>query len=89
MKTDDEKNLHFAPPIHPGEILQEDFLAPNSITPRELADVIGIDGAAIEGIISRTDPITPDIAGRLARFFGTTPELWLNMQALYDDEIAA
>ncbi|HZT41457.1 MAG TPA: HigA family addiction module antitoxin [Chthonomonadaceae bacterium] len=76
------------PNIHPGEILQEEFLTPLGITPYRLSHAIGVQQTRISEIINGKRSITPDTAIRLARFFKTTPEFWLNLQRQYDLEEA-
>jgi addiction module HigA family antidote len=75
-------------PIHPGEILLEDFLKPMEITQYRLAKSIGVSPQRIGEIVSGKRSITADTALRLAKFFGTDPESWMNLQAHYDLEIA-
>jgi antitoxin HigA-1 len=71
-------------PIHPGEILIEDFLKPVGITHYRLATSIGVPQRRIGEIVAGKRSITADTALRLARFFGTDPESWINLQAHYD-----
>ena len=73
-------------PIHPGEILYEDFLKPMNISGYKLAKVLFIDQTRISEIIKGKRSITIDTALRLAKFFGTSTEFWLNIQAQYDIE---
>ena len=73
-------------PIHPGEILSEDFLKPMGISGYKLAKALLIDQTRVSEIIKGKRSITIDTALRLAKFFGTTPEFWLNIQAQYDIE---
>lgn len=72
------------PPIHPGEILREEFLAPLSIKPYTLAKKLRVPRTRIERLVAEQTPVTPDTALRLAKFFGSTPQFWLNMQSSYD-----
>lgn len=72
------------PNIHPGEILQEDFLKPLGITPYKLAQEIGVGRMRISEIIRGERDITPDTALRLGRYFGVEAEVWLNLQAHYN-----
>ena len=72
------------PPIHPGEILAEEFLKPLGITQYRLADRIHIHRRRINEIVLGQRAITADTALRLARFFGTSERFWLNLQATYD-----
>lgn len=76
--------LKFAPPIHPGEILREEYLKPLEMSAGALSRQLGVPRTRIERVVSEVTPITPDTALRLARFFGTTAKFWLNMQAGYD-----
>ena len=73
-------------PIYPGEILQEDFLIPMQVSAYKLAKETFIDQTRISEIIHGKRSITVDTALRFAKFFGTTPEFWINMQNQYDLE---
>lgn len=75
--------------IHPGEILREDFLVPMSLTAYKLSKSIGVPQTRISEILKGERSITADTAHRLARFFGTSAQLWLNLQNHYDLEKAA
>ncbi len=75
-------------PIHPGEVLAEDFLAPLGVTPYRLAKQIGISVPRAYQLARGQRSVTADTALRLARFFGTTPEFWMNLQAHHDLELA-
>ena len=75
------------PPIHPGEILREEFLEPLKMTPYALARKLHVPRTRIERIVAEKIGISADTALRLAKFFKTTPEFWLNMQASYDLKI--
>lgn len=72
--------------IHPGEILQEDFLLPMNITAYRLAKETFLDQTRISEIIKGKRSITIDTALRFAKFFGTTPEFWINIQTQFDLE---
>ncbi len=74
------------PNIHPGEILSEDFLKPMGISAYRLSKGANIDQTRISEIIRGKRSVTADTALRLARFFGNSPEFWLNLQAHYDLE---
>ncbi len=74
-------------PIHPGEILMEEFLKPMGISQYRLAKDISVPARRINEIVQGKRSITADTALRLARFFGTSPELWVSLQAYYDLEI--
>lgn len=71
-------------PIPPGEILAEEFMAPNKISQNRLARDIDVNPARINDIVHGRSAITASIALRLGKYFGTTPELWMNLQADYD-----
>lgn len=75
-------------PIHPGEILLEDFLQPMGISINRLARGIDVPPGRISNIVNGKRSITADTALRLAAYFGTSPELWLNLQTDYDLRIA-
>lgn len=77
---------HLAP-IHPGEILNEDFLKPLNMSQYRLAQAIGVHPRRVNQIVHGNRAITADTALRLARLFGTTPQFWLNMQAQYELDV--
>jgi len=72
------------PPVHPGEILREDFLAPLNMSVHTLALILHISATHIENIVEERDSITADLAERLARYFGGDAASWLQLQAIYD-----
>lgn len=72
------------PPVHPGEILKEDFLSPLGITQVELAKALKTSFRTINEILNEKRSISPDMALRLSRYFGTTPDVWVGLQADYD-----
>jgi len=74
-------------PVHPGEILLEEFLEPLDISQYRLAKDISVPARRINEIVHGTRAITADTALRLARYFGTSERFWLNLQARYDLEI--
>ena len=76
------------PPIHPGEILLDDCLKPMGITQYRLAKSIGVPQRRIGEIVAGRRSITADIALRLALFFGTDDQSWMNLQTHYDLAIA-
>jgi addiction module HigA family antidote len=76
------------PPITPGEILLEEFLKPLGISQNRLSRAIDVPPARINDIIRGKRGITSDTAARLAVYFRTTPQFWLNLQAQYDAKIA-
>ena len=73
-------------PIHPGEILMEEFLEPLEVSQNRLAVVIGVPPRRINEIVHGKRRITADTALRLSRYFGTTDRFWLNRQTRYDLE---
>ena len=72
--------------VHPGEILREEFLAPLGMSPYALAAALHVPRTRVERLIREETAVTPDTALRLARYFGTTPEFWLGIQARFDVE---
>ncbi len=72
------------PPTHPGEMLQEEFLAPLGLSQKELAERIDVPVQRVNLLVNRKRGVTPDTALRLARFFGTTAQFWLNGQIVWD-----
>ena len=74
------------PPVHPGEVLLEDFLKPLGISQYRLAKEMKVYPRKINEIVLGKRSITADTAIRLSRYFGTSAELWMNLQALYDLE---
>lgn len=79
-------SAHLAP-IHPGEILNDDFLVPLGMSQYRLAHDVGVHPRRINEIVHGRRAVTADTALRLARFFGTTPQFWLNMQTQYDLDV--
>jgi addiction module HigA family antidote len=75
---------------HPGEVLREEFMAPLGLSANALARELHVPPNRITAIIATDTPraVTPDTALRLARYFRTTPEFWLNLQAAYDLSVA-
>jgi addiction module HigA family antidote len=74
-------------PIHPGEILQEDFLTPMNISAYRLAKETYMDQTRVSEILKGKRSVTIDTALRLSKFFGTSPEFWVNIQTQYDMEV--
>jgi addiction module HigA family antidote len=74
------------PPVHPGEVLLEDFLKPLGISQYRLAKEMKVYPRKINEIVHGKRAVTADTALRLSRYFGTSAELWMNLQALYDLE---
>ena len=77
-----------AAPVTPGEVLREEFLVPLGITPYRLAQDIHVQQTRIGEILAGRRAITADTALRLARYFGTSPQLWLNLQVHHDLVVA-
>ena len=76
------------PPVHPGEFLRDDFLRPMKISVYTLAQAIKVPRSRVNDIVLGRRGITVDTAFRLARYFGTSPEFWLNLQARHDLDVA-
>lgn len=75
-------------PVHPGEVLREEFLKPLKLTPYAVAAAIGVPRTRIERLAREETPVTADSALRLGKFFKTTAAFWMNMQAQFDLETA-
>lgn len=74
------------PPIHPGEVLRDEFLAPMKITQYRLARGIGVDPRRVHAIVHGERSVTAETALLFSRFFGNSPEFWLGLQSQYDLE---
>jgi addiction module HigA family antidote len=74
-------------PVHPGEILREEFLVPLGLSAHALAMALKVPAPRINDIVRERRAITPDTALRLARYLGTTAQFWLNLQTSYDLKI--
>ncbi len=77
-----------APPVHPGEILLEEFLRPLGISQYRLAKDVSVPPRRINEIVKKTRAVTADTALRLARYFNTSERFWMNLQAYHDLEVA-
>lgn len=77
------------PPMHPGEDLREEFLAPLGLTPYALAQAVGVPRTRVERVVREKTAITADTAHRLGRYFGTTPQFRVNPQSEYDLRLGA
>jgi len=75
-------------PLHPGEVLREEFLVPMKLSAYALADHCHVPRTRIERIVNEQNGITADTALRLSAALGTTPEFWLNLQSRYEVEMA-
>ena len=73
-----------ARPVHPGEIIREDFLPEFGLTAGSLAKALHVPRDRIEKLVREQRAVTADTAVRLARYFGTTPQFWMNLQANHD-----
>ena len=76
------------PPVHPGEILRDELLTPMEISVYALANSIKVPRSRINDIVLGRRAITTDTAMRLGRYFGTSPEFWINLQTRYDLDVA-
>lgn len=76
------------PPVHPGEILREEFMVPMGLSSNALARALGVTPARVNEIVRERRGISADTALRLARFFGTDVQSWMNLQSSYDVECA-
>jgi addiction module HigA family antidote len=81
-----KKKLH---PVHPGEVLLEEFLKPMGVSQNKLALNIGVPARRINEIVLGKRGVSADTALRLARFFGTSAEFWLGLQSQYDLDVTA
>lgn len=84
----EEKKMKRLPPVHPGEVLLEDFMKPLGLSQYRVAKDIGVSPIRISQIIHGKRVITADMAIRSSRYLGTSPEVWLRLQARYDLEVA-
>ena len=75
-------------PLHPGEVLREEFMEPLGLTAYALAKACQIERPRLERIVREQQGISADTALRLAKYFGTTPEFWMNLQSRYELEAA-
>ena len=75
-------------PVHPGEILRDEFLAPMALSVYRLARAIKVSRPRLNDLVLGRRAVTIDTALRLGRYFGTTPEFWINLQTRYDLDVA-
>ena len=89
-KTDfsDVRSGRRLPPVHPGEILHDEFLTPLGMSVYALALALKVPRSRVNDIVLGRRAMTTDTALRLARYFGTSPEFWINLQARYDLDVA-
>ena len=88
MTSRTSENPEKLPPIHPGEILQEEFLGPMQITQYRLAKAIGVDARRVHAIVNGERSITAETALLFSRFFGNSAGFWMGLQSQYDLEVA-
>lgn len=74
-------------PVHPGEILREEFMEPLGLNPHKVSLALRVSAPTVSEIVREKRSVSPDMALRLARYFSTTPEFWLNLQTRYDLEV--
>jgi addiction module HigA family antidote len=86
--TDIDPSFRRLPPLHAGEVLREEFLAPLKLSPYAIAKTLGVPRTRIERLIREETALTADTALRLSRYFGTTAEFWMNLQTGYELECA-
>ena len=86
--TDEVEIVDTLPPMHPGEVLREEFLQPLGLSAGRVAKACGVPRTRIERIMREELGVSGDTAIRLARYFGTTPGFWMNLQARYEIETA-
>src|SRR6266404_1304793 len=75
--------------VHPGDILRQDFMEPLELSSYKLAKELGVTAPTVNEIVRRRRAVTAEMALRLSRYFGTTAQLWQNLQSQYDLEIAS
>jgi antitoxin HigA-1 len=86
--TDIDPRFRRLPPLHVGEVLREEFLAPLKLSPYGIAKALGVPRTRIERLIREETALTADAALRLSRYFGTTAEFWMNLQTGYELDCA-
>jgi addiction module HigA family antidote len=86
--TDIDPHFRRLPPLHVGEMLREEFLIPLKLSPYRLAKALGVPRTRIERLVREETALTADTALRLSRYFGTTPEFWMNLQIGHELECA-
>jgi addiction module HigA family antidote len=77
------------PAVHPGEVLREEYLGPLNLSAGKLAKALGVPRTRIERLANEQTSMTPDTALRLGRYFKTSPQFWLNLQANHDLAVTA
>ena len=76
------------PPVHPGEVLRDEFLTPMALSVYRLARELGVSRPRLNDVVRGRRAVTTDTALRLGRYFGTTPAFWINLQTRYDLDVA-
>jgi addiction module HigA family antidote len=71
-------------PVHPGDILREEYLEPLDMSANALANALHLTATRVNDIVRERRGVTPDTALRLSQYFGTTPEFWMNLQMMYE-----
>lgn len=91
MRSDaaDRQDINGLPPLHPGEVLREEFMEPHGVSAGAVAKACRVPRTRIERVAREELGISPDTAVRLGLYFGTSTEFWLNLQARYDARRAA
>lgn len=85
-RTCDGEDFDQLPPLHPGEILREDFMVPNHLTAGAVARALGLPRSRIERIVKEEIGISTDTALRLGRYFRTSHQFWMNLQMRFESE---
>ena len=88
MASETADSVEKLPPIHPGEILEEEYLRPMNITQYRLAKAIGVDARRVHAIVNRERGISAETALLFSRFFGNSAGFWMGLQSQYDLETA-
>ena len=88
MNGQELSHFNKLPPIHPGEILNKEFLLPMKITPSRLAKAIGVDARRVRAIVHGQRSITAETGLLLSRFFGNSAQFWMGLQSQHDLETA-
>jgi len=76
------------PPVHPGEALREEFMLPLSLSPAVVAKGLGVASITVNRLAQGRQPVTAEMALRLSRYLGTTPDFWIGLQGQYDLDVA-
>ena len=82
------KRKNELPPVHPGEVLREEFMKPLKLSASAVADGLGVAPTAVNALIRGRRGVSAELALRLARYIGTTPEFWVGLQGQYDLDVA-